>query len=89
MREYKIQPSMSKKGNPYDNAMAENFFSCIKNERLHLEKYPSRHDAQLAVFEYIDGFYNRRRRHSALNWIAPSRFYLAYQERAAQLPHAP
>lgn len=63
-----IIASMSRKGNPYDNAMAENFFSCIKCERLLLEKYATRRDAQLAVFEYIDGFYNRRRRHGALGW---------------------
>ena len=81
-----IISSMSKKGNPYDNAMAENFFCCIKCERLYLEKYARRHDAQLAIFSYIEGFYNTRRRHSALGYVSPQEFYLAYQagQRAAE-----
>jgi len=85
----KIQASMSRKGNPYDNAMAENFFSCLKCERLHLETYPTRQDAKLAVFEYIDGFYNRRRRHSALGWLSPSQFFRAFQAGFVSVPHAP
>jgi transposase InsO family protein len=84
-----IVASMSKKGNPYDNAMAENFFSCIKCERLSLTKYATRHEAQLAVFEYIDGFYNRRCRHGSLGWKTPVQCYQSYQAGLSELAHAP
>jgi putative transposase len=66
--------SMSRKGNPYDNAMAENFFSCIKCEMVYLNSFATRRDAALAVFSYIEGFYNRRRRHEALGRISPYEF---------------
>ena len=69
-----LRCSMSRKGNPYDNAVAENFFSCLKCEMVHLQRFSSRHDAELAIFCYIEGFYNRRRRHSALGRIAPALF---------------
>jgi putative transposase len=69
-----IQPSMSRKGNPFDNAMAENFFSCIKCEMIYLNRFQTRHEADIAVFGYIEGFYNRRRRHSALGRISPAEF---------------
>ena len=74
LKEYNIRPSMSRKGNPYDNAVAENFFSCLKCEMVYLQHFSTRRDAALAVFRYIDGFYNRRRRHTALGRIAPSVF---------------
>jgi transposase InsO family protein len=66
--------SMSRKGNPYDNAIAENFFSCLKCEMVYLNSFTCRHDAALAVFRYIEGFYNRRRRHTALGRISPYEF---------------
>ena len=75
---HQIVASMSKKGNPYDNSMAENFFSCIKCERLYLMRFATRADAKLAVFEYIDGFYNTRRRHSALGRVPPAVFFRNY-----------
>lgn len=71
---YGIIPSMSRKGNPYDNAVAENFFSCLKCEMVYLESFKTRREAQLAVFRYIEGFYNRRRRHEALGRISPVEF---------------
>jgi transposase InsO family protein len=74
LKKHQITPSMSRKGNPYDNAVSENFFSCIKCEMIHLQRFASRRDAELAVFRYIEGFYNRRRRHSALGRIAPREF---------------
>jgi transposase InsO family protein len=78
-----IIASMSRKGNPYDNAQAENFFCCLKCEKLHLKQYTTRHEAALDAFEYIDGFYNRRRRHSALGRIAPTQFFEAYHQASA------
>jgi len=71
---HSITPSMSRKGNPYDNAVAENFFSCIKCEMVYLNRFATRQEAMQAVFCYIDGFYNRRRRHEALGRISPSEF---------------
>ena len=69
-----IRCSMSRKGNPYDNAVAENFFSCLKCEMVYLEHFATRRDAELSIFRYIEGFYNRVRRHSALGRISPEQF---------------
>jgi transposase InsO family protein len=69
-----ISQSMSRKGDPYDNAVAENFFSCLKCELVHLQRFPSRSTAQTAIFAYIEAFYNSLRPHSALGWIAPKQF---------------
>lgn len=71
---YGILQSMSRKGDPYDNAVAENFFSCLKCELIHLKQYPTRHAAQTDIFAYIEAFYNPLRPHSALNWLSPSLF---------------
>jgi putative transposase len=69
-----IRQSMSHKGGPYDNAVAENFFSCLKNELLHLRRFASRAQAHDDIIEYIEAFYNPLRPHSALGWLAPERF---------------
>jgi transposase InsO family protein len=74
LQRYGFVSSMSRKGNPYDNAVAENFFSCIKCEMIYLNTFETRRDAVLAVFQYIDGFYNRRRRHEALGRVSPHEF---------------
>ena len=66
--------SMSRKGNPYDNAVAENFFSCLKCECVHLNHFAARNAAKLAIFSYIETFYNRVRPHSGIGWIAPMTF---------------
>jgi transposase InsO family protein len=71
---YKFRQSMSRKGDPYDNAVAENFFSCLKCECVHLTSFASRGAAVSAVFRYIEAFYNLVRPHSAIGWIAPSAF---------------
>ena len=63
---YGIRQSMSRRGDPYDNAVAENFFSCLKCELVHLKHYPTRADAQDDVFAYLEAFYNTIRPHSAL-----------------------
>ena len=60
--------SMSRKGNCWDNAVAESFFKTIKVEWIYTWKYADRSDAQLSIFEWIESWYNRRRRHSALGY---------------------
>jgi len=78
-----IRQSMSRKGDPYDNAVAENFFSCLKCEMVHLQRFPTRNAAQTAIFAYIEAFYNSFRPHSALGWIAPKHFELLFLQRCA------
>lgn len=69
-----IRQSMSRKGDPYDNAVAENFFSCLKCELIHLRRFDTRDAAQNEIFAYIEGFYNALRPHSAIGWVAPNVF---------------
>lgn len=71
---YGIRQSMSRKGDPYDNAVAENFFSCLKCELIHLNHYPTRASAQADIFAYLETFYNSVRPHSALGWLSPTQF---------------
>lgn len=63
--------SMSRKGECHDNAVAESFFHSLKNELVHDADFKSRDEARHAIFKYIELFYNRRRRHSYLNYKAP------------------
>jgi transposase InsO family protein len=63
--------SMSRKGDCWDNAVAESFFSTLKAELIHGADYVSRSQAKASVFEYIEVFYNGRRRHSALGYVSP------------------
>lgn len=80
---YGIRQSMSRKGDPYDNAVAENFFSCLKCELIHLKQYPTRRAAQNDVFAYLETFYNTVRPHSALGWISPALFEAKLRASAA------
>ena len=73
-----IQCSMSRKGNCWDNAVVESFFSSLKMELVYLTDFVTRHQARSALFEYIEVFYNRRRRHSSLGYLSPMEY-----ERAA------
>jgi transposase InsO family protein len=74
LAEYGMVASMSRKGNCWDNAPTESFFNSLKNERVHGTSYPTRADAQVDLFEYIEVFYNRRRRHSTLGYSTPTLF---------------
>ncbi|WP_154665063.1 IS3 family transposase [Leisingera daeponensis] len=74
LRQHGFQVSMSGKGNCYDNAAVETFFKTIKAELIWRQSWPTRRAAELAIFEYINGFYNPRRRHSALGWKSPVAF---------------
>ncbi|MCR8746022.1 IS3 family transposase [Romboutsia lituseburensis] len=72
---YGIVASMSKPGNPYDNAIMESFNKSLKTEMFdNKNTYRTREDAKKAIFEYIELFYNRKRRHSALGYVSPIEF---------------
>jgi len=69
-----VVASMSRKGNCYDNAVVESFFSTLKNELVHDRDYHSRDEARADVFEFIELFYNRQRLHQSLGYISPVQF---------------
>jgi putative transposase len=69
-----IQMSMSNKGDPYDNAMIESFFSTLRAELTDLERFATRQAARTVVFEFIEVFYNRQRLHSSLGYRSPLAF---------------
>ena len=69
-----IQCSMSQKGDCWDNAVAESFFHTLKVELIHGKTYITRQEAKTAIFEYIEGFYNRQRRHSYLGYLSPDEY---------------
>ena len=71
LRDYGMICSMSRKGECHDNAVAESFFHSLKTELVYDEKYLTRAEAKQSVFKYIEIFYNRKRRHSYLNYQAP------------------
>jgi len=80
---YKIEQSMSRRGDPYDNAVAENFFSCFKCECAHLKHFMTKGQAKTDIFQYIETFYNNFRPHSAISWMAPNAFERAFWSYAA------
>ena len=69
-----IQPSMSRKGNCWDNAAMESFFSRLKVEYVYATRYATLNEAYSSVFEYIEVFYNRVRRHSAIDYRSPANY---------------
>ena len=74
LNQYGLQSSMSRSGNCYDNAYIESFWSTLKKELVYGEKYLTRRDARLSIFEYIEVFYNRVRKHSALGYKSPEQY---------------
>tara|TARA_R100000963_G_scaffold11110_1_gene8043 strand:- start:126 stop:422 length:297 start_codon:yes stop_codon:yes gene_type:complete len=74
LRQHGFQVSMSGKGNCYDNSAVETFFKTIKAELIWRRSWETRRQAEMVIFEYINGFYNPRRRHSALGWKSPVAF---------------
>ena len=74
LRQHDFKASMSSKGNCYDNAAVETFFKTIKAELIWRHSWETRRQAEMAIFEYINGFYNPRRRHSTLGWKSPVAF---------------
>ena len=69
-----LRMSMSRKGMPYDNAVAESFFSSLKNELTHHERFKTLDEARYKIFGYIEVFYNRQRQHSSLGYHSPEQF---------------
>lgn len=69
-----VVQSMSRKGNCWDNAVAESFFKTLKTEWVYRNKYVSRKQASISVFEYIETWYNTQRRHSSLNYLSPHEY---------------
>ena len=74
MRQHGIECSLSGRGSCYDNAPLESFFSLLKRERIRRQTYPTREDAKTDVFDYIERFYNRLRRHAYLGYISPVKY---------------
>ena len=78
-----IRPSMSRKGNCWDNAAMESFFSRLKVESIYAEQPTTKQEAYSLVFEYIELFYNRVRRHSAIGYSSPAEYEQEYYEKCA------
>ena len=80
--------SMSRKGNCWDNAPTESFFATLKRELVYRTTFASREAARTAVFEWIETWYNRKRRHSSLGYLSPEAFEKNYQQQQQQEPIA-
>ena len=78
-----IRPSMSRKGNCWDNAAVESFFARMKVESIYAERFTNKEDAYACVFEYIELFYNSVRRHSAIDYKSPRQFEEDYYAQCA------
>jgi len=79
-REAGVRPSMGSVGDAYDNALCESFFATLECELLDRRRFATQAEARMAVFDFIEGFYNPRRRHSALGYLSP----LDYERRASE-----
>jgi len=78
LADHGMTASMSRRGNCYDNACAESFWGRLKVELIYRQHYRTRAEARAAVFEFIEVFYNRTRRHSSLGYLSPDAFEAAY-----------
>ena len=81
LRDNNLEGSMSRRGNCHDNAVAESFFQLLKRERIKRKTYPTREDARTDVFDYIEMFYNARRRHGFNNQLSPVEYEKQYKMR--------
>ena len=81
-----IEISMGSVGDCYDNAVCETFHASIKKERIYRRSWPTRAEARAAVFEYIEAWYNPRRRHSTLGYLSPVEFEREHVEHALKDP---
>ncbi len=75
--------SMSRKGNCWDNAVVESFFHSLKTEMIYWEEFTTREEARRKIFEWIEVFYNRQRRHSTLGNLSPVNFEIANMKQCA------
>lgn len=90
LKDYGIQASMNGVGSWYDNAPMESFFGTLKSEWVHHRVYHTRDEARSDLFFYIEAFYNRRRRHSALDYLSPEAFeQLCHQQHQLRLSPCP
>ncbi|UOE94815.1 IS3 family transposase [Alkalihalobacillus sp. LMS39] len=78
LQDYKMDVSMSRTGNCYDNACAESFFSLLKKELIQGKRFKTRAQAQTAIYRYIEFFYNRKRIHSSIGYVTPVEYAEAY-----------
>lgn len=76
LKRYGYQQSMSRKGNPYDNAVMESFYRTLKRELVQDADYNDPEQARMEIFKYIETYYNTKRIHSALGWLSPEEFEL-------------
>lgn len=74
LKEAGLLPSMGSVADAYDNALAESFVATLKSELLHRHSWPTKERLRVAIFEYIEGFYNNKRRHSALGYLSPTEY---------------
>lgn len=79
LRDSQLLCSMSRKGECLDNAVAESFFGTLKNELVYHEDYHSRNEARQSIFEYIEVFYNRQRRHASIDYMTPVEYEARYE----------
>ena len=77
-RQAGVRPSMGSVGDAYDNAMCESFFATLECELLDRRRFRSQAEARMAIFEFIEGWYNPNRRHSALDYLSPLEFERIY-----------
>ena len=82
-REVGVKPSMGSVGDCFDNAMAESFFATLECELLDRRRFQTQTEARMAVFEYIEAWYNPHRRHSALGYLSPMEFEQRLEDRVA------
>ena len=87
LRESGLVASMGSKGDPYDNAMCESCVSTLKEELIKRRTWKTRDEARLAVFAYIETFYNPRRRHSALGYASPDEYEMMIKKSKSNDPH--
>jgi transposase InsO family protein len=77
--------SMSRKGNCWDNAVVESFFATLKQECVYRQRFVTRAQAQTVIFDYIEVFYNRQRRHSALGYLSPAVYEAKHQQQSQKV----
>ena len=84
--QYQLTQSMSRRGNCWDNAVAESFFATLKKQAVYGERFLTRQEAQQTIFEYIECYYNRVRRHSTNNWLSPVDYETAHYKNIEGMP---
>ncbi len=78
MKAHNLVPSRSRRGNCHDNAVTESFFTTIKKQIIKRKIYPTRNDAKTEIFNFIEMFYNPKKRHSHTGGVSPAKFEEAY-----------